>query len=87
MYGEGKFNLFRKMVAIEAGHCDYITTPDGDVIPQAKSLSYDELDDIEFEKVFGAMMNVCAEILHNMDKNDLYKEVVRYAVEHMGMQP
>lgn len=85
-YHPDQFNIFRKAVAIEAGHFDEITTRDGEVIPQARSLSYDELDDIEFERLFPKMMDVCARILHNMNVKDLEAEVARYATEHYGYQ-
>lgn len=86
-YEPTQFNLFRKMVAIEAGHVEYVTSPDGEIFPQAKSLSYDEMDDIEFEQLFPKMMDVCATIMHNMDKKELAREVEIYASQHYGYKP
>lgn len=86
-YGPEQFNLFRKMVAIEAGHFEEVTSRDGEIWIQAGSLSYDEMDDIEFEKLFPKMMDVCASILHNMDCGDLKLEVVKYATEFYGYKP
>lgn len=82
-----QFNLFRKMVAIEAGHVEIVTSPDGELFPQAKSLSYDEMDDIEFGELFPKMMDVCARILHDMDLKELEREVEIYASSHYGYRP
>lgn len=82
-----EFNLFRKMVAIEAGHYEEVTSRDGEIWKQAKSLSYDELDDVEFEALFPKMMNVCASILHDMDVGELKLEVEKYATEQYGWNP
>jgi hypothetical protein len=86
-YGPEQFNLFRKMVAIEAGHSEIVTSRDGEIWIQAGSLSYDELDDVEFEALFPKMMGVCANILHDMDLGDLKAEVVKYAIEQYGYKP
>jgi hypothetical protein len=86
-YPEGKFKQFRQMVAIEAGHSEDIYNLDGECFRQARSLSYDELDDVEFEQLFPRLMDVCANIMHDMNKEDLYKEVVSYATDHLGYRP
>ncbi len=78
------FETFRKAVAIAAGHTEELTTVDGEIIYLPKSLNYDTLDEIEFTKVFGAMMSVCAKILHNMGIDELEAEVSRYCDEHYG---
>lgn len=86
-YPPEEFNQFRKAVAIEAGHYENVVDRDGEIHKQARSLSYDELDDIEFEKLFPRLMAVCGEILHNMDLTELEAEVTRYAIEHFGFNP
>lgn len=80
----GNFESFRKAVAIAAGHTEELMTVDGEIIYLPKSLNYDTLDEIEFTKVFGAMMTVCAKILHNMGIDELEAEVSRYCDEHYG---
>src|SRR5690242_16694165 len=57
------FEHFRKAVAIAAGHVEELVTLDGEVLLQPKSISYSALDQVQFEKVFSAMMTVCAKIL------------------------
>jgi Protein of unknown function (DUF1367) len=76
------FEHFRKAVAIAAGHTDALITVEGEVIYLPKSLSYDSLDEVEFSKVFAAMMTVCAHILHDIGIDELEAEVSRYADEH-----
>lgn len=74
------FESFRKAIAIAAGHTEELVTVHGEVIRLPASLSYDSLDEIEFTKVFGAMMTVCAEIL-GITAPDLQHEVDKYACE------
>ena len=78
------FDVFRKAVAFAAGHVTEYPSLDGEIIREADSLSYDRLDEIEFTRVAGAMMTVCAHILGDMDIGELEAEVSRYADEHYG---
>jgi hypothetical protein len=77
------FDMFRKAVAIAAGHVNEVITLDGEVTMEAGSLSYDALDEVAFTKVFGAMMTVCCSIL-GMNAPMLEAEVSRYADENYG---
>jgi hypothetical protein len=79
------FEMFRKAVAIEAGHVSEIIRLDGEVILEAGSLSFDALDEVEFTRVFGAMMTVCANMLR-VSEPELEAEVSRYADEHYGVR-
>jgi hypothetical protein len=78
------FELFRKAVAIAAGHTEELVTVDGEIVNLPKSLSYDALDEIEFTKVFASMMTVCAHLLHEMGMEELEAEVSKYCDEHYG---
>ncbi len=80
------FDSFRRAVAMAAGHTEELLTLDGEVILLPKSISYDALDEIEFTQVFGAMMTVCAKILHNMGIAELEAEVLQYSGEHYGAE-
>ncbi len=73
------FEHFRKAVQIAAGHVDELITIDGEVIFLPKSIAYDTLDELEFAKVFGEAMKVCATILGDLDLDELRVEVERYA--------
>lgn len=73
------FEHFRKAVQIAAGHVDELITLDGEVVLLPKSIAYDALDEMEFSKVFGETMTVCAKILGDLDLDELRVEVERYA--------
>lgn len=77
------FESFRKAVAMASGHTEELMTVHGEIIRLPKSISYDALDEVEFTQVFGAMMNVCAEIL-GLTAPELEPEVSRYCNEHYG---
>lgn len=73
------FEHFRKAVQIAAGHVDELVTLDGEVVLIPKSIAYDALDEMEFSKVFGETMTVCAKLLGDLDLDVLQQEVLRYA--------
>lgn len=73
------FEHFRKAVQIAAGHVDELITLEGEVTFIPKSIAYDSLDEMEFSKVFGETMTVCAKILGNLELRELENEVSRYA--------
>lgn len=78
------FESFRKAVAVAAGHTEELVTVDGEILKLPKSLSFDALDEIEFEKVFMAMMTVCAHLLHDIGLDELEAEVTKYSDEGMA---
>lgn len=73
------FEHFRKAVQIAAGHVDELITLEGELVMLPKSIAYDALDEMEFSKVFGETMTVCAKILGDLDLHELETEVMRYA--------
>lgn len=73
------FEHFRKAVQLAAGHVDELVTIEGEVVFLPKSIAYDSLDEMEFCKVFGEAMTVCAKILGDLDLDELRVEVERYA--------
>jgi hypothetical protein len=77
------FEIFRKAVALAAGHCEVIPTIDGELLTIPGSLSYDALDEVEFTQVMAAMMTVCCVIL-GMNAPELEAEVSKYADENYG---
>ena len=80
------FESFRKAVAMAAGHTEEIMLPDGEVVRAPASLNYDTLDEVEFTKVFGAMMTVCCEIL-GVTAPEIEAELSRYADSNYGEAP
>ena len=73
------FNMFRKAVALEAGHVNQIIRLSGEIVLEAGSLSYDALDEVQFQDVFRKMMAVCCSILGNVGADELEAEVSRFA--------
>jgi hypothetical protein len=78
------FTMFRKAVAVAAGHVDELITVDGEILKLPRSINYDTLDEIEFTKVAGAMMTVCCRLLKGIGRDELEAEISRYADEHYG---
>ena len=78
------FEMFRKAVAVAAGHVDELVTVDGEIIKLPKSLNYDTLDEVEFTTVSGAMMTVCCRLLKGIGAEELEAEVSKYADDHYG---
>jgi hypothetical protein len=66
-------------VQIAAGHVDELITLDGELLLLPRSIDYSTLDEIEFGKVFGETMTVCAKILGDLSLFELEQEVLRHA--------
>lgn len=77
------FDKCRKAIAADAGHCETIISTTGETYTIPGSLSYDALDQVDFQRVFGAMMTICCKIL-GMVSSELEAEVSRYADQHYG---
>lgn len=78
--------MFRRAVALEAGHVEQTITLDGETHLTPLAYSYDEIpDEDEFTKAFGEAMAVCGKILHNANLRELEAEVMRYALQHYGI--
>lgn len=48
------FEKFRKDLTIKVGFCDYVWSLDGALETRARSISYDNMDQVEFEELFNA---------------------------------
>lgn len=72
------FEHFRKAVAVEAGHFEEVISRSGEIFRIPGSLSYDSLDELQFDRVSKAMLRVCAEILQ-VTEPELAEEVARAA--------
>lgn len=79
------FDVFRKVVARAAGHVIEYPDVNGEMVVEADSLSYDNLDEVEFTKVMSSMMTVCAHMLHDIGIDELAHQVGIYADEHYGV--
>ena len=45
--------VFRKWTEVGAGHCEFVPGPTGRMVALPKSISYESLDDVEFEDIHG----------------------------------
>lgn len=80
------FKMFRRAVALEAGHVEQVITLDGEIRLVPLSYSYDELpDETEFTEKFGQAMAVCQKIMHDVGMDELEAEISRYASDRYGI--
>ena len=54
------FNLFRKKMIVNAGYYDEVVEKDGHVNKFPHSISFDNMDQTTFEKLYSDMLNVVA---------------------------
>lgn len=78
------FEQFRKAVARQAGHIKEYLTVDGEIVQEAASLSYDELDELAFSKVMPRMIDVCCALV-GLTAPEIEAELSRYASDRYGM--
>lgn len=72
------FERFRKDVTILAGFYEPAFALDGTLELEAKSISFANMDDAEFEQVYSAVANVLlAKVLRNYTREDLDEHVDR----------
>lgn len=73
---------FRRALAWEVGHVDEVMLQSGEIVKFPRSLSYDDVDQVEFQVLFPKLMTVCSHLLRGMDLKELESEVARYADEN-----
>lgn len=52
------FHAYRRWVTVEAGHYDLLELPDGTTIREPRSISFANMDDLEFSDLYRAVLNV-----------------------------
>ncbi|CAM3715551.1 hypothetical protein BS639_17070 [Rouxiella silvae] len=52
------FEAFRRWVTIEAGHFDVFQLPDGSLLKEPRSISFAKMDELEFNDLFKATLDV-----------------------------
>lgn len=78
--------MFRRAVALEAGHVEQLITLHGEPVLIPLSYSYAEIpDEDEFTERFGQAMAVCARYLHETGIEHLAAEVDKYAFDKYGI--
>ena len=69
----------RYVIMILIGHLDIIILPDGTQHQKPKSISFAALDDIEFEKVYSASLDVALKyFLPDISKEDFERELINF---------
>lgn len=67
----------REMVTIKAGHCETILAPNGYTHFKAKSISFSEMDEAEFEDFYSKILDIAFEWF-GMDRDLVEQELVRF---------
>ncbi len=70
--------LFRKLVQVEAGYYYWITLIDGAKQKESITIKFDKMDDLEFEKLYNDVFNVCLKIL-GLKSEELEMELLKFA--------
>ncbi|HID9453672.1 TPA: DUF1367 family protein [Serratia marcescens] len=71
------FHAYRRWVTVEAGHFDLVLLPDGSVIKEPRSISFANMDELEFNDLYRSAINVLwNHILHKTFKSQLEAENV-----------
>lgn len=69
--------IFRKIVIIEAGYYHWIELVDGTKQKEADSISFENMDDLQFEDVYNHVFNVCLKIL-GLKSAELEHELLKF---------
>ena len=70
-------DLFRKLVQIQAGHYYWITLIDGSKQKESISIKFESMDDLEFEKLYNDVFDVCLRIL-GLKSEELELELLHF---------
>lgn len=76
------YDQFRKEVTIQAGHFERDVRPDGTPIKVAKSISFANMDQLEFERVY----NDCLDVILNKFLTNWTREDMAQVLEQFWME-
>ena len=71
--------VYRKWITMKAGWFDTIHSPNGNTVFAAKSISFDSMEEDEFEKLFSACIDVFLKELGNGITEDELRRVVEFS--------
>lgn len=71
------FEHFRKWMIIEAGYYDIVTYPNGTSRKEAKSISFANMDESEFEKLYSDMVQVVIMVI-KADEETIMNELLNF---------
>jgi hypothetical protein len=78
------FERFRKDVAILTGHFELVIRVDGSSRPEAKSISFSKMDQIEFDKLYSKTIDLLVEKIYGKENmtaekmNELVDQFIRF---------
>jgi len=71
-----QFEHYRKWLTMKAGFVDIIATPTGTMY-EAKSISFSAMDEVEFERVYQAVIDVLMKEI-GIEKRDIERELLNF---------
>lgn len=74
----GQFDVFRKNMTVLAGYFDEYGTIDGSIRVEAKSISYGDMEQDEFEKLYQALIEVAMRKLFDGSDEEIYNKLVGF---------
>lgn len=76
---QAQFNAFRKELTVRAGFYEQVFNLDGSFKLVAKSWSFENMEQEEFEQLYSALINtVMATIFNNCDDENIYNQLISF---------
>lgn len=76
---EAQFNRFREELTITAGYYDKVFNFQGELRLKAKSLSYGQMSQEEFEQLYIALVNAASKTIFKADiDDDIYQQLMSF---------
>jgi len=67
---------FDNEVKLRAGHCDVYITPEGETRYNVKSISFESMDQIDFEKFYNVVLDQCLEyFIPGLMREEIQQEI------------
>ena len=73
-----QFDYFRKQLTIQAGYYDYVTDLAGNTTIHARSLSYDSMEQEEFERFGSSIINAAIAIIFQGADNETCEKLYSF---------
>ncbi len=70
--------IFRKVLQLEAGHFDTAVTAEGKSVYLARSIKWEELDEVEFKPLFSEVVNAFLRVYGQKLSQDQINELVAF---------
>lgn len=71
---------FRAAVTVQAGwYEEYYSKERGELVKYPKSIAWDKMDELEFQKFYSAAIDAILALIGGLDRKDLEEEIARFA--------